>query len=167
MTPKSLLRLPSAVAAPEELFEGEFQEILGDNPPPLEEEVTHVALCSGKVYYDLKNHPDYLSDASKRNRLAIFRLERLFPFPAAALNSVLNGFPRLEKALWLQEEPKNRGAWAFAEPRLLSLLRDIGRGDLPVEYIGRQAMAAPAEGSLAAHKKEQDRIIKRLLSEIS
>ena len=167
MTPKSLLRHPEAVAAPEELFEGEFQEILGDRPAPLEEEVTHVALCSGKVYYDLKNHPERLADKDKRNRLAIFRLERLFPFPKAALNAVLNGFPRLEKALWLQEEPQNRGAWTFMEPRLRSLLREIGRGDLPVEYTGRAAAAAPAEGSLAAHKKEQDRIIRRLLSEVS
>ena len=167
MTPKSLLRHPKVFATCEELSQGKFQEVLWEEGvSDLSKSVTHVILCSGKVYFDLKSHPDFLKNRDKIKQIAVFRLEQLYPFPKSRLNPILNGFPCLEKVLWLQEEPKNRGAWGFIEPRLNKLLRDIGQSSLPVEYVGRPAMAAAAEGSLAIHQKEQDLLIKKVLAKI-
>ena len=167
MTPKSLLRHPQMTASLEELCDGEFQEVLWEKDAfNSSKSVTHIILCSGKVYYDLKSHPDFLANQDKIRQTAVFRLEQLYPFPKAKLNPILNGFPCLEKILWLQEEPKNRGAWCFIEPRLKKLLKDIGQPSLPVEYTGRPSMAAAAEGSFAVHKKEQDLLIKQALVEI-
>lgn len=167
MTPKSLLRHPEIFSIFTKLCQGEFQEILWEeNVAKISKTITHVILCSGKVYYDLKNHPEFIASSDKVNQTALFRLEQLYPFPRARLNPILNGFPCLEKVIWLQEEPKNRGAWFFVEPRLRKLLKDLGQLGLPIEYVGRPSMAAPAEGSQTIHKKEQDLLIKRVLAEI-
>ena len=154
MTPKSLLRHPQMTAAKEDLYQGEFQEVLWEEAQTSSSEsVTHIILCSGKVYYDLKSHPEFLASPDKVKQMAVFRLEQLYPFPKTKLNPILNGFPCLTKILWLQEEPKNRGAWFFVQPRLKKLLRDIGQPSVSVEYAGRSSMAAVAEGSFAIHKK--------------
>lgn len=167
MTPKSLLRHPEMTATQEELCEGKFQEVLWDGDiSKFSKIVTHVVLCSGKVYYDLKNHPNFINNKDKKEQVAMFRLEQLYPFPKANLNPILNGFPCLKKVLWLQEEPKNRGAWQFVEPRLRKLLKNIGQSSIPVEYVGRPSMAAPSEGSLTLHKREQNLLVKRLLAAI-
>ena len=167
MAPKSLLRHPEMFSAFTALCEQEFQEILGEkNIPNIPKTVTHIILCSGKVYYDLKNHPEFKASSDKINQIAIFRLEQLYPFPKTRLNPILNGFSSLEKIIWLQEEPKNRGAWFFVEPRLRKLLKDLGQPGISIEYAGRPSMAAPAEGSQTVHKREQDLLIKRVLAEI-
>ena len=167
MTPKSLLRHPQVVTSSEALCEGEFQEVLwekGELKPS--KTVQNIIFCSGKVYYDFKNHPEVLKAKDTLKQTALFRVEQFYPFPKTSLNGILNGFPCLERILWLQEEPKNRGAWMFMEPRLRKLLSDIGLSTLSVEYVGRAKMAAPAEGSLAVHKQEQDRLIRQALSKI-
>ena len=167
MTPKSLLRHPEMFSSFTSLCGQEFQEILGEESTSnISKTATHIILCSGKVYYDLKNHPEFISSSDKTNQTAVFRLEQLYPFPKTSLNPVLNGFPFLEKIIWLQEEPKNRGAWFFVEPRLRKLLKDLGQPGIPIEYAGRPSMAAPAEGSQSIHKKEQYLLIKRALAEI-
>lgn len=168
MTPKSLLRHPEMFSTFTRLCQGEFQEILEEeeNATKFSKTVTHIILCSGKVYYDLKNHPEFKVSQDKFNQTALFRLEQLYPFPKARLNPVLNGFPCLQKVIWLQEEPKNRGAWFFVEPRLRALLKDLGLSGIPIDYVGRPSMAAPAEGSQTVHKREQNLLIKRVLAKI-
>ena len=55
--------------------------------------------------------------------------------------------------IWVQEEPRNMGAWHYIRP---NLNRTVGR---EVGYIGRAEEAAPAVGSHKLHKQEQERII--------
>src|SRR5262249_58780439 len=50
--------------------------------------------------------------------------------------------------VWAQEESQNMGGWSFMEPRL----RALGHN---VEYVGRDASASPATGSLGVHRREQ------------
>jgi len=163
MTPKSLLRHPEMSVSREELIGGQFEEIIWDKEISDTRNVETLILCSGKVYYDLKQSLSRKENAFKKKRSAAFRVEQLYPFPDQALTPALNGFPCLSKIIWLQEEPKNRGAWFFIKDQLEKLLKNLGQ-ELPIVYIGRSKMAAASEGSEQAHKMEQEKIITNCIS---
>lgn len=155
MTPKSLLRHPEMQTTKEELCNGKFREVIWDNDIKDPKKINTVILCSGKIFYEFKKY--------KQDHVALFRVEQLYPFPEAQLNPILNGFSCLRKIIWLQEEPENRGAWYYIKPLLTKLLQNIGLKSLSVEYIGRPAMAATAEGSPTLHLKAQENIMKKAL----
>ena len=165
MTPKSLLRHPEVSVGREELIHGQFEEIIWDKEISDTRNVETLILCSGKVYYDLKQALSQKANAVKKKRSAVFRVEQLYPFPDQALTPVLNGFPCLSKIIWLQEEPKNRGAWFFIKDQLEKLLKNLGQ-ELQIDYKGRSKMAAASEGSEQAHKMEQKKIITNCISAI-
>ena len=150
MTPKSLLRLPQAGSSVSELVEGRFQPVLGDaGVDP--EQVTRLVLCTGKIYYDLLASPK----REENPRVAIGRVELLYPFPQAELMELVSQYPKLEEVVWVQEEPRNMGARAYMSPRLLQVLPE----HLQFGYIGRPERAASGEGYPIAHATEQRRII--------
>ena len=155
MTPKSLLRHPKMVCTKEDLYEGEFQEVLWGKEIEDARDITSLVLCSGKVYYDFESH------FKKEKNLACFRIEQLYPFPEVALNPILNGFPCLKKIIWLQEEPKNRGAWLHIQPQIETLLENIGL-HVSIHYVGRPEQAASASGSFKTHLKENENILNDL-----
>ena len=94
--------------------------------------------------------------------MAVARVELLAPYPAAEIAAVVRRYPKLEEIFWVQEEPRNMGAWSFMEPRLRETLAALER-ELPIGYAGRPERASPAEGSLDRHGLEQARIIKAAL----
>lgn len=147
-TPKSLLRHPEATSTLADLASGTFQRVIADPTiPPAT--ARRVLLCSGKVYYDLLKKRRDLGV----NDVAIVRLEQLYPFSDAlreALASYRDGTP----LVWVQEEPKNCGAWYF----LNAHLRDQLGTRMPLLCIARDESASPATGSLASHTLEQDRL---------
>jgi 2-oxoglutarate decarboxylase len=150
MTPKSLLRLPQAVSRLEDLAAGRFQPVLAESGVD-PESVTRLILCSGKMYYDLTGHP-----ARKDNqRVAVGRVELLYPFPQAEILELVASYRRLEEVVWVQEEPRNMGPRAFMSPRLLQILPT----KLQFGYVGRPERAASGEGYPVAHAHEQDRIV--------
>jgi 2-oxoglutarate dehydrogenase E1 component len=152
MTPKSLLRHPRAGSSLVELAEGRFHRVIDDpTGPERADEISRLVLCSGKVYIDLLAAPGMDSAPG----VAIARLEELYSFPVDELRELVAGYPHLREVVWLQEEPRNMGAWSYVEPRLRELLGP----DLPLSYVGRAASASPAEGSLSLHSIEQARII--------
>jgi 2-oxoglutarate dehydrogenase E1 component len=156
MTPKSLLRLPQATSRLEDLTGGRFEPVLDDSFAAAHRpEVRRVVLCTGKIYYDL------LAGAAglDRSRLAIVRLEQLYSFPGEELKTVLAGYPNLVELYWVQEEPRNMGAWSALEPALEGILPS--RASL--SYHGRPERASPAEGYPAAHAAEQKRIVEEAL----
>ena len=58
MTPKSLLRLAQATNTVEDLAESSrFEPVLAE-PGVVEESVTRLVLCTGKIYYDLVGHSE-------------------------------------------------------------------------------------------------------------
>ncbi|MCS6842502.1 MAG: 2-oxoglutarate dehydrogenase E1 component [Roseiflexus sp.] len=156
MTPKSLLRHPRAASSLRDLSEGRFQRVI-DDPQARERpaDVARLVLCSGKIYVDLLS----ASDTPLTNGIAVVRLEELYSFPADELRDVLAGYPNLQEVVWLQEEPENMGAWRYVAPRL----RELIGPDLTLSYIGRPESASPAEGSLALHLIEQQRLIAEAL----
>lgn len=152
MSPKSLLRHPLCLSDLEELTGGGFREVLPDPDPP--QKVRRLAICSGKVFYDLLERRREM----EKSRTAIVRLEQFYPFPSRALEDALEGYSKAESVVWVQEEPQNRGGWTFIEPRLRVLLgRQVG-------YVGRPASASPATGSLSVHKKEQQQLVEEALA---
>jgi len=154
MSPKSLLRHPQCVSPVEELMSGSFHEILDDPRPPAK--ARRLVLCTGKVYYDLhaQREADGVDDA------ALVRIEQLYPFNENALDKIQERYGGIEQVIWAQEEPQNRGAWTFMFPRLLDRFPSI-----PVRYVGREASASPATGSLRIHKEEQDEIVRLALQD--
>lgn len=148
-TPKSLLRDPRATSAIEELAEGGFQELLPD--PSVPSGAKQVVLCSGKVYFDAA---DKRNEASRMD-IALVRLEQLYPFPRKALLEELAKHPEA-KVVWMQEEPRNQGAWQFVQDRLQLL-------GVQASYLGRPIAASPAPGSYPRHRAEMDQLLDRML----
>ena len=150
MTPKSLLRNPLASSDLAEFTQGTFRPILDDPAVAgAPENVTRVVLCSGKVAVDLEASPL----RAETGNVAVLRVEQLAPFQHTAIRTALEQYPNAQELVWLQEEPRNMGAWSYMEPRLRELTgRSIG-------YIGRPERASPAEGALDIHNEEQARIV--------
>jgi multifunctional 2-oxoglutarate metabolism enzyme len=151
-TPKGLLRLPAASSRLEELTAGTFHLVL-DDPRALErkEQVEQLALCSGKLYYDIDGHERREAASS----VAIARVELLYPFAREQLAELIASYPNLKRVMWAQEEPRNMGAWSVMLRRLPELLPE----GVELGYVGRPQRASPSEGYPAAHRSEQERIV--------
>ena len=158
MTPKSLLRHKLAVSSLEELCEGSFQTVIGEQEALDPEQVERVVLCSGKVYYDLlqKRQEDGLEHT------AIVRIEQLYPFPEEELAAALAPYAKLKTIAWCQEEPMNQGAWYPSQHHMRRVIMQHDK-KLYLEYAGRNASAAPAAGYLSMHLEQQERLVKQAL----
>lgn len=144
MSPKSLLRHPKVMSPISEFTKGGFREMLGDDfATP--SKTKRVLLCSGKIYYDLKEE----QLKNKRKDVAIVRIEQLFPFPETQVDDELDRFKKAD-VFWVQEEPSNMGYWAF-------VLRSYLNKDL--KLISRKPSASPATGYHKLHEQEQKDII--------
>ncbi len=148
MTPKSLLRLPSSTM--DEFTSNGFQEVIDDAGIQRPENVRRVLFCTGKVYYDLVEKRKSLNT----EEVAIVRLEQIYPFHAARITELLQKYGQAKEVVWVQEEPKNMGAWFFVQPRLGELL-SISQH---LKYIGRREAASPATGYGKVHEREQEAI---------
>jgi multifunctional 2-oxoglutarate metabolism enzyme len=155
MTPKSLLRLPLATSRLDELTEGRFEPVLAE-PGVDAEQVTRLILCSGKLYYELISH----EQRGENPRVAIGRVELLYPFPQAEILALVSRYPQLREVVWVQEEPRNMGPRAHMSPRLMQILPE----QLNFGSFGRPERASPGEGYPIAHAMEQNRIITTALN---
>jgi 2-oxoglutarate dehydrogenase E1 component len=160
VTPKSLLRHKMAVSGLGD-FTGDshFRRILSDPSAPADGDVKRLVLCSGKVAYDLIEARDKAGD---RNT-AVVRLEQLYPFPSEPLVDRLKRMTNLQDVVWAQEEPKNNGAWFFAQPRIEKCLVEAQCAVQRPVYAGRKASASPATGLAKRHAAEQAALIAEAL----
>ena len=149
MQPKSLLRLAQAASWVTDLSEQTFQPVI-DDPAGAEKrrEVSRLVLCTGKIYYELTAKP-------LPKDVAVVRVEELYPWPHAEVSRALDLYPNVKDVAWVQEEPKNMGAWSYVAPRLRG---SVGNA-LVIRYIGRPERASPAEGYAQTHNEEQARIV--------
>jgi 2-oxoglutarate dehydrogenase E1 component len=160
MTPKSLLRLPAAASALDELASGRYRRVLEDEVAD-PAKVTRVLLCTGKIYYELADERARRADATT----AIVRLETLYPWwPHLVAAATSDRYPRLAEVFWVQDEPSNMGAGQFVTPRIQALF--VGR---PTKYelISRAESASPATGSHKAHVIEQQEILGKAFARTS
>jgi len=145
MSPKSGLRAPFNLGDISELETGtRFRELI-DDASAKAKDVKRVLVCSGKVYYDLlKRQQD-----EQRSDVAIVRLEQIFPFPKKQFDALRKKYAKAE-FVWVQEEPRNMGAWGF----LATHYSEYGW-----RCVSRRAAASPATGFPKAHEKEQAEIV--------
>ncbi|MGA7173937.1 MAG: multifunctional oxoglutarate decarboxylase/oxoglutarate dehydrogenase thiamine pyrophosphate-binding subunit/dihydrolipoyllysine-residue succinyltransferase subunit [Candidatus Dormiibacterota bacterium] len=151
-TPKSGLRLAAVGSAPKELAQGRFMEVL-DDPRADHSVVRRLLLSTGKISWELAARREQLG----ADTVSTPRLELLYPFPATQLEQLVRSYPQLEELIWVQEEPRNMGAFSFIYPRLRELLPASVR----TGYAGRRQHAAPSEGSMRAHLIEQEQLLQQ------
>src|SRR5439155_22331960 len=158
----------------EDCAHGTFQRILPDAPasgagvPPATgasrprtpgeaTQTKRILFCTGKIYYELEAH----REETKREDVAIIRLEQLYPLRRDLLEATLARYRDGTPAFWVQEEPANMGAWIFLRIQFGESL--FGR--FPFAGLTRPASASPATGSHRRHKQEQAEIIARAFGE--
>ncbi|KYG61766.1 2-oxoglutarate dehydrogenase subunit E1 [Bdellovibrio bacteriovorus] len=155
MSPKSLLRHPRAVSTLEELANGQFQEVIADTVD--KSKVDTVVFVSGKLYYELLEE----REKTKKDNIALVRLEQIYPFPAKQVTEVLKSYPKAKTLIWAQEEPKNMGAFQNVYFKFVDVVGKAGM-KLGFEYAGRPERSSPATGSTYRHAIEQAEIIKSI-----
>ncbi|MBK5233229.1 MAG: multifunctional oxoglutarate decarboxylase/oxoglutarate dehydrogenase thiamine pyrophosphate-binding subunit/dihydrolipoyllysine-residue succinyltransferase subunit [Thermoleophilia bacterium] len=151
-TPKGMLRAAAAASTLDQLTGEHFHFIL-DDPRATErrEKVERLVLCSGRIYYDI----DAAESRESAEKVAVARVELLYPFARDQLSSLIGAYPNLKEVVWAQEEPMNMGAWSVMRRRLPDIMPD----HLDLDYIGRPERASPGEGYSVAHIREQERIV--------
>ena len=157
-TPKSLLRHKDAVSSLEELANGGFRNVIGEVDPQDADRVTRVVICSGKVYYELRD----MRNERGLDHVAILRLEQVYPFPQQELQDMIAPYRNLLEVTWCQEEPQNQGVWFSSQHRMRQVVRNHNR-DLYLEYAGRESSAAPAAGYNALHLAQQEKLLRDAL----
>ena len=159
MSPKSLLRHKETTCTLQELAEGTFQVVIGETDDLKADKVKRVVLCSGKVYYDLRQE----RRAREIDDIAIIRLEQLYPFPSEDLSSAISQFPNFSEVVWCQEEPMNQGAWYSSQHHMRRVISDL-KPEVNLTYAGREASAAAAAGYPALHLEQQRQFIDQALT---
>ncbi|MGD0833684.1 MAG: multifunctional oxoglutarate decarboxylase/oxoglutarate dehydrogenase thiamine pyrophosphate-binding subunit/dihydrolipoyllysine-residue succinyltransferase subunit [Candidatus Dormibacteria bacterium] len=156
MTPKSGLRAQETSSRLADLTGGAFRAVIDDaRAAEHPERVRTLLLCTGKIHWELQGHElrEHAPD------LAIARVELLDPLPLDEILELVAGYPNLERLFWVQEEPRNMGAWGHVQ-RPIGLARPY---EVSWEYIGRPGRASPSEGYKGSHVIEQERIIREAL----
>lgn len=153
MSPKSLFRHPAVISSTDEISKPGrcFREIIDDegvNP----KKVKRLILCTGKIYYDLV---DYRKEKKRIEDIALVRFEQLYPIVRNQLQAIKKKYSMVKEIYWVQEEPRNMGAWSFIKAILGSWKIN--------DCISRNSSPSPASGSLAVHKANQERILRKAI----
>lgn len=157
MSPKSLLRHKLSTSTLTDITEGGFQAVIDEIDPVDARAVDRVLICGGKIYFDLLE----ARRANKIKDIAIVRLEQLYPFPTEDMDAVLARYPNALEIIWVQEEPRNQGAWFY----LLSRLHLFGRLHEPqqLRLVARPYSASPAVGYSSKHLEQQQALVSEAL----
>lgn len=150
-TPKKLLRLKAALSPRGDLERGAFEPIL---VTPTACRANTVILCSGKIYYDLKE----TLAGGKLPAITVIRLEQLYPFPAVDIARAL-ALTRASDICWLQEEPANFGAWQWLRARLEQAMAAAALPSPRLRCVSRPECSSPAGSFHADHMEDQRRLI--------
>jgi 2-oxoglutarate dehydrogenase E1 component len=155
-TPKSLLRAKEVTSRLDEMGPGtSFHRVIGESHAiAADDTVRRVVLCSGKIYFDLVKARAKNGD----NRVALVRIEQLYPFPSNALADVLQRYRNAE-IIWCQEEPQNMGAWNFVDRRIEQVLATLDIAAKRPRFAGRAEAASPATGLHKRHEEEQAHLV--------
>jgi 2-oxoglutarate dehydrogenase E1 component len=148
-TPKSMLRHPEASSNLDEFAQPHFLQVVPDRQVT---DAKHILIASGKVGHELKAERRKRKD----NSTAILFLDQLYPLPRNEIVAALDGHPNAREVIWVQEEPRNMGAFSYVMPRLTQLVQDRG---LSLRSVKRSSSASPATGSAKAHELEQKTLL--------
>jgi 2-oxoglutarate dehydrogenase E1 component len=156
VTPKSLLRAKEVMSRLDEMGPGSSFHRIVDEPELVAatDRVRRVVLCSGKVYFDLLK----ARAENGNDRVALIRIEQLYPFPFDTLGRVLRRYRNAE-IVWCQEEPQNMGAWNFVDRRIEQVLAGLDIAATRPRFAGRAEAASPATGLFKRHVEEQAHLV--------
>jgi len=154
MMPKSLLRDERSTSPIDDFTKSDLHLVIPDTHADAAR-VDRVLFCTGKVYFGL----DSARNDQKVDNVAIVRVEQLYPFPDRDLTAVIAKYKNATEFFWVQEEPKNMGAYTFVAPRLERVLPE-GR---KLEYRGRGEASSPAHGFYRVHLLEEQELVKSAL----
>ncbi|PHV13278.1 2-oxoglutarate dehydrogenase E1 component [Chitinimonas sp. BJB300] len=140
---KRLLRYKDSMSPLEDFTNGGFRPVIGDSTATEAKKVKRVVVCAGQVYYDLHN----ARLERDQKDVAIVRVEQLYPFPTDELKAELGKYAAAKEIMWVQEEPKNQGAWHQIRHRLEACMST----KQTLRYAGRPSSASPAVGYMSKH----------------
>lgn len=146
-----------------------FQPVLADATIADPTKVERVVLLTGKFYYDLVKARSARQELV--DKVALVRVEELSPFPFHQLKQTLERYKGAKEVVWVQEEPRNQGAWGFVEGRIRNVLDKLkGEGKLPEEvklrYRGRKEDAVPAPGVARLYQTQQKAVIESVFQDL-
>lgn len=152
MSPKSLLRYKNSTSSLEDLANGSFQSVIGDDRPATG--IDWVVLTSGKLYFELAE----ARERAGRDRVALIRVEQLYPFPEEELRAELAKYPGVP-LVWAQEEPQNNGAWLWIQ----DCIRGCMTEGQTLDSSSRPRSSSPAVGYPGKHAEQQQAVIDHAL----
>ena len=154
---KRLLRYKDAMSPMEDFTSHSFRPVIGDAAIQDAKTVKRVLLCAGQVYYDLFNGR---KERELDKDVAIIRVEQLYPFPTEQLQAELERFSHVKEIMWVQEEPRNQGAWYQIRHRLEGILGS----KQTLAFAGRPSSASPAVGYMSKHVAQLKSFVEEALS---
>ncbi len=157
MSPKALLRHKLSVSALDDISLRGFLPVIDEIDQLDRTRVERLLICSGKVYFDLLE----ARRTHQITNLAIVRLEQLYPFPRDEFQTILARFPNASEFVWVQEEPRNQGAWTVMQSK-----RHLGgcfSSPQALRCVARPYSASPAVGYHALHVKQQQDLVDEAL----
>jgi 2-oxoglutarate dehydrogenase E1 component len=154
MTPKSLLRREEAASPLSAFSDDGWQRVIGDAAEEDPRRITRLLLSSGKVAFDLMARRAQTKDTS----VALARVEQLYPVPRLEFEALVKRYPSLRELIWVQEEPRNMGAWRFMRSHLADMAATAAQ-PVSVRYVGRVESPSPATGFLKTHELEQKLLV--------
>ncbi|MBM32522.1 MAG: 2-oxoglutarate dehydrogenase E1 component [Chloroflexi bacterium] len=153
MTPKSLLRHPLSSSSLEEILEGKFSPVLETRKENIDQ-INKIIICSGKISIEFL----YKDSEKLLKNSVLIRLEQLYPFPEKIFKDIISKYKNVKKIIWLQEEPKNRGAWQYISDTISPIVKNL-------KFVGRNFSPSPASGSTLVHKLQQQQIFDEIIKE--
>jgi multifunctional 2-oxoglutarate metabolism enzyme len=161
MSPKSLLRHPKVVSTASDLTNGTFYPVLDDAAVTDPSSIRKILLCSGKIYYEAMaaREARRATDETAAST-AIVRVEQLYPFPEVEIIQIIKRYPAASGIVWVQEEPRNMGAWIFMRTRLQRIMAKTQEARA-IGYAGRPESASTAPGSPKVHAREQAELLEQ------
>ncbi len=156
-TPKSLLREPYVASPIEQFTEGHFQRVIADEAVRNDRAPQRVLLTAGKIGVELLK----AREQAERTDFAVIRVEQLYPLPHKEIEACLSQYASGTPVFWVQEEPRNMGAWYFMKVKW----DEFGLEEKwPLKVICRPESASPSTGSKKSHKIEQEDIMNTAMS---
>lgn len=146
-TPKKLLRDPFIMSPIEDFVSGKFQRTIADSIVTGDKAPSRVLLTAGKIGVELIKE----RISAKRDDFAVIRVEQLYPLPHKEIEATLSQYPSGTPIYWVQEEPRNMGAWYFMKVKW----DEFGLEEKwPLKVICRPESASPSTGSKKTHAIE-------------
>jgi hypothetical protein len=92
--------------------------------------IRKVIFCSGKIFY----HLYHARRAAGIQDTSFVRLEQIAPFPFDMVAKSIREYPNAE-LVWVQEEPRNMGAWSYIKPRFDTTVSSKGFPHQPIRSV--------------------------------